>query len=46
MYKIYNEDCLVAMDRLIEQGTLVDCIITDPPYGMDFVSNYRKDKYK
>ena len=45
MYKIYNEDCLVAMDRLIEQDTLEDCILTDPPYGRDFVSNYRKDKY-
>jgi len=31
--KLYNEDCLVAMDRLIEQGIVVDAIITDPPYG-------------
>ena len=28
-----NEDCLVAMDRMIEEGIKVDAIITDPPYG-------------
>ena len=30
--KLYNEDCLIAMDRLIEDGVKVDAIITDPPY--------------
>ena len=33
MYKIYNGDCLEIMDRLIEEGVKVDCILTDPPYG-------------
>ena len=33
MYKLYNGDCLEIMDRLIEEGVKVDCIITDPPYG-------------
>ena len=33
MYKIYNGDCLEIMDRLIEEGIKVDCILTDPPYG-------------
>ena len=32
-YKLYNGDCLVVMDKLIEQGVKVDAIITDPPYG-------------
>ena len=32
-YEIYNGDCLEVMDRLIEEGIKVDCIITDPPYG-------------
>lgn len=32
-YKLYNGDCLEAMDKLIEEGVVVDCIITDPPYG-------------
>ena len=31
--KLYNGDCLEVMDKLIEQGTKVDAIITDPPYG-------------
>ena len=30
---LFNGDCLEVMDRLIEQGVLVDAIITDPPYG-------------
>ena len=33
MYKLYNGDCLEIMDRLIEEGVKVDCILTDPPYG-------------
>ena len=31
--KIHCMDCLEFMDRLIEQGVIVDAIITDPPYG-------------
>lgn len=31
--KIYNIDCFEFMDKLIEQGIVVDAIITDPPYG-------------
>ena len=45
-YKLYNGDCLEIMDKLIEEGVKVDCIITDPPYGMNFKSNHRKEKYK
>ena len=45
MYKLYNGDCLEVMDKLIEEGIKVDCILTDPPYGMNFRSNYRKEKY-
>ena len=33
MYKLYNGDCLEIMDRLIEEGVKVDCILCDPPYG-------------
>ena len=28
-----NGDCLEVMDRLIEEGVVVDAIICDPPYG-------------
>lgn len=33
MINLYNGDCLDIMDRLIEEGIIVDAIITDPPYG-------------
>ena len=45
MYKLYNGDCLEVMDKLIEEGVKVDCILTDPPYGINFKSNHRKEKY-
>ena len=45
MYKLYNGDCLEVMDKLIEEGVKVDCVLCDPPYGMEFKSNYRKIKY-
>lgn len=32
-YKLYLGDCLEVMDKLIEQGVVVDAIICDPPYG-------------
>ena len=31
--KLYSDDCLVRMDKLIEKGVVVDAIICDPPYG-------------
>jgi DNA modification methylase len=31
--KLFNGDCLEAMDLLIAAGEKVDAIITDPPYG-------------
>ena len=33
MYKLYNGDCLEVVDKLIEEGVKVDCILCDPPYG-------------
>ena len=33
MIKLIKGDCLEVMDRLIEEGIVVDAIITDPPYG-------------
>ena len=33
MIRLINDDCLKAMDSLIEDGIVVDAIITDPPYG-------------
>ena len=45
-YKLYKGDCLEVMDKLIKQNVKVDAIITDPPYGIDYRSNYRKEKYE
>ena len=33
MIDLYNGECLSIMDKLIEQGVVVDAIICDPPYG-------------
>ena len=33
IYRLYNGDCLEVMDKLIEEGVVVDAIITAPPYG-------------
>lgn len=41
--KLMLGDCLERMKE-IESGS-VDMILTDPPYGMDFQSNYRKEKH-
>nr|DAJ98015.1 MAG TPA: adenine-specific methyltransferase [Caudoviricetes sp.] len=45
-YKLYQGDCLEIMDKLIKDGVKVDAVISDPPYGMEFKSNRRKEKYK
>jgi len=31
--RLIKGDCLEVMDKLIEEGIVVDAIITDPPYG-------------
>lgn len=33
MYNLIQGDCLQEMDKLIANGTKVDMILTDPPYG-------------
>lgn len=41
--RIYQRDCIEGM-RMIPDGS-VDLIIADPPYGMKYRSNFRKDKF-
>ncbi len=43
MNRLINGDCLIEMKN-IPDGS-VDLILTDPPYGIDFQSNHRKEKY-
>ena len=46
MYKLYNGDCLEIMDRLKEEGVKVDCILTDPPYGVNLTPQRESSKFK
>ena len=43
MIQLYNGDCLELMKN-IPDGS-VDLVLTDPPYGMDFQSHFRKEMY-
>jgi len=40
--KVYNMDCIQALKELPDES--VDCIITDPPYGINYESNRYKHK--
>ena len=42
-YELLHGDCLELM-KDIPDGS-VDMVLTDPPYGMSFQSDYRKNKY-
>jgi site-specific DNA-methyltransferase (adenine-specific) len=42
--ELINGDCLIELKNLKDNS--VDMILTDPPYGMSFQSNYRKVKHK
>ena len=42
MYKIKQGDCLELMKEIPDKS--VDFVLTDPPYGIDFQSQWRKDK--
>jgi DNA modification methylase len=42
MIKIIHGDCLQTMKEIPDKS--IDCIITDPPYGIDYQSARRTDK--
>jgi site-specific DNA-methyltransferase (adenine-specific) len=42
--KLYKGDCLEIMDDLISKQIKVDCIITDPPYGMSYKSTLERHR--
>lgn len=43
MNTVIHGDCLEEMKKIPDKT--IDMILTDPPYGMSFQSNYRKEKY-
>lgn len=38
---LYQDDCLTVLPQLAENGEVCDMILTDPPYGISYVSNHR-----
>ena len=40
---IYNENCMDTMSNMEDES--IDLIVADPPYGMNFRSNHRIEKY-
>ena len=44
MIELYQGDCLELMKNIPDNS--VDLLLTDPPYGIDYQSNMRKDKTK
>lgn len=41
--KIINGDCLEVMKQIPDKS--IDLVLTDPPYGMDYVSSWRKHRF-
>lgn len=39
---VYNCDCLELMKEMDKQGIVVDWLITDPPYGINYDIDYKK----
>ena len=42
---IYNKDCLEVIDELLNGGGCVDCVLTDPPYNINFSTQHRKENF-
>ncbi len=38
----YNADCIKGLEYMINNNIYADLLITDPPYGINYSSNYRK----
>ena len=44
MIKLYNDDCLKVVEKLVDEGIQVDSIVTDPPYHLtSIVERYGKE---
>jgi len=35
--KLHNEECIVQMQKMIDEGVQVDSVVTDPPYELNFM---------
>jgi len=43
-HNVYFEDCVEGMRERLEDDS-VDCVITDPPYGVDWQSTHREEPF-
>ncbi|MCM1218023.1 MAG: site-specific DNA-methyltransferase [Lachnospiraceae bacterium] len=41
---IYNVDCLVGLRDMLRGGVLADCVITDPPYLINYQTRHRQNR--
>ena len=47
MIKLYNDDCLKRVEKLVDEGIQVDSIVTDPPYHLiSIVERFGKESQK
>ena len=44
MYQLINGDCFEILRSMPDES--IDCVITDPPYGVNFRSNRRQEKFE
>lgn len=46
--KIFNEDCNITLDRMLNEGVVIDVVLTSPPYNTsrNFNSKERLDKHE
>ena len=35
--KLHNEDCIIQMQKMIDEGVQIDSVVTDPPYELGFM---------
>jgi DNA modification methylase len=43
-HNVYFEDCVEGMNERLKENS-VDCVVTDPPYGIDWQSNHREEEF-
>lgn len=43
-HSVFFEDCVEGMAERLDDDS-VDCVITDPPYGVDFQSGHREEQF-
>ena len=42
--QVYKMDCIKGLQEMLQGGVQADCIITDPPYLINYKSNHRHNK--